>query len=77
MDQQYADLIRSRMDNLGIAQKTAETHTQLMYDWERMKPQTASATGTALQGDKSFLRPTQSFDTRRKQVQESYRKSYY
>ena len=77
MGQQYADVIRSRMDNLDLAQKTAETHTQLMYDWNNMRPQTASATGSALQGERSFLRPTESFDTRRKQVQDSIRKKYY
>ena len=77
MGLEYADVIRNRMDNLNLAQKTAENHTQLMYDWERMRPQTASAAGTALQGERSFMRPTESFDTRRKQVQESIRKTYY
>jgi hypothetical protein len=72
---QYADIVRQQQDGLYQAQRTAIDENQLISTWDAMKPQTAAsvrpASGTA------FMRPTQSFNTRSKHVQDSLKNRGY
>lgn len=76
LGQQYADVIRNRMDNLYVAQQTAENQNQSVYNWDRMRPQTAGASSAHISGEMPFMRTTQSYDTRKKHVIESLRGKY-
>jgi hypothetical protein len=78
LNRQYVDVIRHNQDGLRQAQNNAETHNHLMTQWESMRPQTAQpAAAGAFGGDMAFMKPTESFNTRSRQVQEGIRKRYY
>jgi len=76
LGKQYADVVRNKQDGLFVAQKTAEDENQLLTTWDSMRPATAQPGRATLGG--SFMKPTESFNARSKQVQESIRgRGYY
>lgn len=72
----YVNVVRNRQDNLWNEQNFAENQNQLMYNWDRMRPNTAAAV-TPSGGDRSFMRPTESFDSRKRAVMNSIQQKYY
>jgi hypothetical protein len=74
---QYADVIRSGQGGLFEAQKGAENEKQLLTNWDSMRPQTAQARTGGVSGG-SYMKPTESFNSRSKHVQDSLRnRGYY
>ena len=70
MNKQYADVVRNHDNGHNDANKNASAHNQLMVDWTNMRPQTAGPSSGARLGDSPFMRPTESFNTRSKMVQD-------
>ena len=77
MNRSYADVIRSNQDGLYQAQNSAETFNQQMKDWNNMRPRTSSGAFGGVSSNESFMKPTESFNTRSRLVQNSYRTQYF
>lgn len=78
LGKQYADVVRNRQDGLYQAQNDALSQNQTLVNWNNMRPQTAGPSyGASAGANSGFMRPTESFNTRTRQVQDSLRKRYY
>ena len=77
MGTRFTDMVRSGQDNhLYHAQKSAINENHSLSAWDSMRPMTAQPVRSVTEG--AYMRPTESFNVRSKQVQDSLRgRGYY
>jgi len=77
MNRNHAEVIRNNQIGIFKAQNDVVNQNNQLQNWDNMRPQTAGPSYSNSSGNESFMRPTQSFNTRTKLTQNSYKTQYF
>lgn len=77
LSKQFEDKVRVGDDGLMQAQQTAIDQNNTLLNWNNMRPQTAAPAYGGSTGTQAYMKPTQSYNTRKNLVTSSYTTQYY